>query len=109
MRLLSAFILVCVLSPEIALGAQGFLSGNQLYERCVADMNTVANSYCIGYVAGIADVLSASKITCASDGVTVGQVTDIVVKYLRDHPEKRHYAAQDQVGTALMQAFPCQR
>jgi hypothetical protein len=104
-RPLSVFVLVCVLSPEIALGQDGFLSGNELYQKCTAE--AVGKSYCVGYVTGIADVMQISKSLCVPDGVTVGQMVDVIVKYLRDHPEKRHYSVAAATFNTLSQTFPC--
>lgn len=41
-------------------------------------------------------------------GITVGQLQQIVVKFLSDHPEKLHEAADPLVLAALTQAFPSQ-
>ncbi len=41
------------------------------------------------------------------DGVTNGQVRDVVVKYLKDHPEERHFLASILAVKALSKAFPC--
>jgi hypothetical protein len=34
---------------------------------------------------------------------------ELVTKYLREHPEERHYTAQSDVLAALAEAFPCKR
>ncbi len=44
---------------------------------------------------------------CVPDEVTVGQITKVVVKYLKDHPEKLHLGAGLLTMTALKDAFPC--
>ena len=36
-----------------------------------------------------------------------GQVGDVVIKYLTDHPEQRRHAAAALVFSALKGAFPC--
>ncbi len=48
--------------------------------------------------------LAAGPILTPS-GVTVGQMTDIVVQYLKAHPEQRHFVASDLVYIALKIAF----
>jgi Rap1a immunity proteins len=40
--------------------------------------------------------------------MTAGQAVDVVRKMLREHPERRHYAATELVASALAQAFPCE-
>ena len=39
------------------------------------------------------------------EGVTVGQLCDVVGKYLEDHPEELHERAQYLVARALRLAF----
>jgi hypothetical protein len=104
-------VFLCVLSPAIALGQGGFafISGNTLYERCVPGASDTANSFCIGYVTGVADVLMQLHTVCLPSGVEIGQLVDVVTKHLRDHPEVRHYQANNEIGIVLGTTFPCQR
>lgn len=44
---------------------------------------------------------------CYPDGVTHGQVTDIVRQHLVDSPAERHRSATYLIGSALVKAFPC--
>jgi Rap1a immunity proteins len=37
------------------------------------------------------------------------QVTDLVVGYLRDHPDARQYVVAQEVTLALVKAFPCKK
>jgi hypothetical protein len=62
---------------------------------------------CLGYVAGVSDALEEVNQICPPKGVNVRQIIDLIVKYLSDHPEKRHYDAASEAGLALMDAFPC--
>ncbi len=62
----------------------------------------------MGYTIGVAD--SNSFLICAPGGpggVTQGQFTDIVKKYLNDNPAQLHRDADVLVLDALTQAFPC--
>ncbi len=45
--------------------------------------------------------------SCIPENVTNGQVSDVVIKYLRDHPEERHILAAILVVKAMAEAFPC--
>jgi len=56
--------------------------------------------FCLGYLKGIVDSLvnGAVPLMCRNDSadrITFGQMRDIVLKYLRDHPENRHCGAID--------------
>jgi hypothetical protein len=67
-----------------------------------------------GYVAGVNDshnffVASCSlpaRSFCTPTQVTVGQVTDVVCKYLADNPQHRHYGGALLVVHAIAEAFP---
>lgn len=45
--------------------------------------------------------------TCIPDEASVGQLARVVVKWLRDHPEKLHELKSFLVMEALKEAFPC--
>jgi hypothetical protein len=63
--------------------------------------------YCAGYVAGIADALVRTGHACVPAEVTVQQAVDVVMTYLRNHPEQRQYPAWYVGRTALGLRFPC--
>jgi hypothetical protein len=44
---------------------------------------------------------------CVPDGVSAGQLVEVVKKWLREHPENWHYGADSLVAAALQEAFPC--
>lgn len=55
-----------------------------------------------GFVAG-----AISPHDCLPDGVKLGQLVAVVNKYVRAHPEDRHYSASSLVRRAVDIAFPC--
>ena len=84
-----------------------FKTGNQLYEVCTADSASLKMITCLGYVAGLSDMLQDMKKTCAPRDVTQAQTRDVIVTYFRAHPEVRHNTASGEGAHALMNAFPC--
>ena len=88
----------------------GFYSGNQLFDYCEGAAKDKA--HCIGYTTGIVDALASGPIygweACVPEKVSQAQVRDIVVKYLQDNPQDRHYSAAAIAAKALSIAFPCQ-
>jgi hypothetical protein len=46
-------------------------------------------------------------IICIGEHVSVRQIADVVVQYLREHPGRRDMDADDLTATALALAFPC--
>ena len=95
---------VFALSQERTTGAFG--TGNMLYETCGA--HDIGNEkYCLAYAVGATDAFAWDGKVCPPRQVTEQQVRDIVVGYLRDHPELRHYSAPSIASRALEEAFPC--
>ena len=106
-----------VLAPAPAQEAKvsAFRNGNELYEGCTSN-NQAKQAYCLGYVAGVIDLQRDAQSTdpaliaiklCVPRGVTLKQVADVVVDYLRRNPKSRHNTAASLVELALMRAWPC--
>jgi hypothetical protein len=109
--LLSGLLIVC--GAAVAQDTRGyFMDGNNLYSQLNDKHLELAVG---GYVTGIIDTvtnLTESKaltisLFCVPTQATIRQVTDVVKKYLADHPENRHFAASSVVMVALGEAFPC--
>jgi hypothetical protein len=80
-------------------------SGNTLMQKCVTN-----RSECMTYVTGVSDALQDMGIQiCLPSHVYSGQLTDITLQYLNDHPAKRHYTASSEILLALVGAFPCSK
>lgn len=110
MRVLIGLTGLCIATASHA----GFDSGNRLYEDC-ASTNYFNRGYCGGYIVGIVDTLEAMQASgmlpksalCIPEGATKGQLTDIVRKYLEEHPGQRHRDSGSLVPEALNDAFSC--
>lgn len=63
----------------------------------------------VGYVDGIADAAVGLGYTCYPAGVAQAQVREVVLKYLRDHPERLSEPARLLVLNGLFEAYPCKR
>jgi hypothetical protein len=115
-RLLILSILLASLATE---AKAGFEDGNELYSDCTSP-EELHYGVCAGYVKGVADagdheaplldmrggVISGFR-WCLIHGITVRQSVDVVVRYLRDNPQKRYMGAAGLVAEALSQAWPC--
>lgn len=109
LRGLSLLIALLVMSsPSNA----GFDTGNQLWDACQNREDAMNTVRCVGYVRGAVDALtfaaSTSDLFCLRNGVTAGQVRDVVVNHLAQHPQDRDRGATILVLNALVDAFPCQ-
>ena len=94
--------------PGESLSVKGYYDGNTLLDLCRRDDNL-----CIAYVVGATDgQLSAvvgtgrTRPYCIPMDSTSGQVKDVVVKFLNDHPEERHLLGSVLIAEALSQAWP---
>ena len=83
-----------------------FLDGNYLWEVCESE-NHEDRAHCMGVILGFTDALSEHDLICLEGAVTRQQVRDIFVKYLRVHPEIRHYRAYITARNAFIEVWPC--
>ncbi|MGC2464984.1 MAG: Rap1a/Tai family immunity protein [Candidatus Acidiferrum sp.] len=88
-------------------------TGNDLLESCESTGH-FEQAFCFGYITGVTDTDAMDgaafpdrRRSCVAENVSNGQVKDVVVKYLRDHPEERHLLAAILIVKAMSQAFPC--
>jgi hypothetical protein len=110
-------IFLSLISPASLAGEQGIivsgLKGHDLLRLCTSHTGSSELNFCFGYIEGIRDglvwlaVAQKSKPSVAiPEKVTKEQLTDAIVKYLNEHPERRDRAAGLLVLIALKQAFP---
>jgi Rap1a immunity proteins len=94
---------VSVFSQELY-GA--FRSGNDLYYKCIDQEGDIfGQGYCAGYMVGAADAFTYDGTLCLPPSVTEGQLEELVLTYVRAHPETRRYAGSSIVRRVL--EFPC--
>lgn len=109
MQKLFALLLLSISAP-----AWAATDGNLLYEQCnrtVQSNNdliplTACNNYIVGVVDGYRMSKEGYEWLQIPEGVKGQQLQDIVLKYLKDNPEKRHWAAVILVMNAVNAAFP---
>jgi hypothetical protein len=103
-------LLAMALSLTTNVATAGFTDGNELYQWMLEDENPNGSSFKSGlfkgYVNGVVD-LGDNILFCTTTGVTRGQFTAVVAKYLKNNPEKWNTSADSIVVEALKEAFPC--
>lgn len=96
-----------------------FNTGNTLLRHCQG--NGVDQDYCIGYIVGVVDLIGALQGSSDKDGanfwkyhavclpshVEAGQIKDVVVKYLVEHPEHRDQPAAQLIIITLIATWGC--
>lgn len=105
-----AIVIVCLLPCE---ASADFVDGNKLLSFCSPD-----NSVAAGYVAGIVDaanwdvevkVVEDVPKFCLRSNVTIGQLTEIVCRKLKDRSDVRDMPAAIFVRLVLRDVFPCKQ
>jgi hypothetical protein len=106
-RELFKFMAMAVVALRFNAANAAFETGNRLLGYCTTSAPGPAEMVCLGYVEGVADDMEAKRMICLPAHVTTGQLEDIVVRYLREHPESRHLVASELIAGALLETFPC--
>ena len=113
MWLLRSTVLVAALiaAPYAALGQENYFSGNRLLAWCTS-FDPGKRNLCLGYIYGVAHALEGhvpDYRACIPREATFDQVADVALKWLEEHPQRRHYSAFSLAVQALDEAFPCKK
>jgi hypothetical protein len=106
--------------------------GNSLLRKCslavrifdgdgekLSSTDAVDGSFCTGYILGSHDTdyavqmieehdkITVMKHACVPSDASTAKVVRVVVKYLRDNPERLHMPASILVIDAVRSSFPC--
>jgi len=100
-------------------------SGNAFLTQCelVLDRSSMKEKgdpvdagECFGYVVGVNhgvrmayDIVGQPQPYCLPDGVTHGQMMRVLIKFIKDHPEKAHQPTVGLEIESFMDAFPCKQ
>jgi|SRR5215467_6927235 len=119
----ASFFLLCTSSAFARPQSEG--SGNDILSKCQTAMRIIDEqresgigsgvgdaSWCIGWVTAVVETnLLRTKTDpvhfCAPKEMQIGQAVRVIVKYLRDHPERLHERGIILALTALQDGFPC--
>jgi hypothetical protein len=85
-------------------------TGNTWFEACKANQ-----AICATYIWGLVDgdnfqaqIRSSKPALCIKPGMSFGQLSDVLMKYLQDHPEERHEDFRNLTLKALVPVLSCQ-
>jgi hypothetical protein len=102
-----------------------FVDGNEVLKKCTPLLTSfdsgkngdlfalIDGMYCTGWIAGIRDLnslyegLVKQPLFCQQEGISNAQFIRIVLKYLREHPEKLDQPAIVLTAQAMQVALPC--
>jgi hypothetical protein len=86
-------------------------TGNDLLKDCTStdkDSADALHLYCTGIIMGYYEMLTALKAKCGDDSKkTAGQIKDVVLKYLKEHPAEHSEPAAGASAIAIIEAFHC--
>lgn len=89
-------------------------TGNKILSDCDTNSGAWSAGACFGRIVAvlntfdlITETSGKSPIICARPNVTNGQMVDIVVAWLKRHPEKRDLDYTVVTIAAAVDAFPC--
>ncbi len=110
-RRIATAIAIAVALIAVRDAGAGFQSGSDLLQHC-GDVSDSGYGLCLGYVEGVVDGMEADRAThhlppCIREGVGAAQVHNVVIQYLRDHPEARDQTASLLVVIAVTGAWRC--
>jgi hypothetical protein len=102
---MKTFIAMCLTALLSTAHAQ-FINGNQLH----ADFNGSASdkAFALGYVSGVVDSFD-EELFCVPVKAELGQLRDIVRKFVASNPKERHRHAGALVVFSLATEFPCKK
>jgi hypothetical protein len=110
---LALVVAVCVTRPA---ATEDVARGNNFYTLCSDAVGPTADRLvCLAYVKGLYDMAgylqppSKAGLVCAPDAVTMDQYLDILLKYLRDNPERRQALTAELMWEAVSKVYPCAR
>jgi hypothetical protein len=104
----------CARAQENWLNFEG--SGNAFLAACTGEGHNVhVEAMCFAYIDGVMDGLTLAKIKPDGSGVdyclprtaTRQQIFDVVVKWIKEHPEDRDILASALIKRAVIKTFPC--
>ena len=106
-------IIACglALASSTAFAQVGFHSGGSLLASCE---DPALRPECTQYIAGVADAhgydlsrFGSPRDFCTPEDITIEELERIVVKWLKDHPEKLRVTAANLVLLAFVDEFKC--
>jgi hypothetical protein len=106
-----------ILSMSVSVEA---ITGNKLIEYCESygvEKKTPTgfqkSAWCTGYILGVVSGMIyldfKNQFCIPSKNVTNEQITKVVIKYLKENPQRLHEIYTSLIFTAISEAFPCKQ
>jgi hypothetical protein len=83
------------------------VKGATLLQNCTGPSTLACDAYVDGFGDAIEAEGKASAVACIPPSVTGTELRDVLVKFLKDHPEHQHEKASKLAKQAFGKAYPC--
>jgi hypothetical protein len=109
-------LLPVVLFLSVSVWGQGaFQNGEKMAKHCTVDQRSAfEDGVCMGYIISVVDTLAwtvaleALEVPyCLPEGVAPEQLKEVVIKYLKENPERLKFASPPLIVAAFTEAYPC--
>ncbi len=117
MKLITQLIIIILLTFTVVPDKAIAETGNELLEMCDIELTKDSSvsefqdtAFCHGYIVGAYEgmkYMAKQKVWCRPEGVTFGQIKKVVIKYLKENPQRLHELYVELVLSAMREAFPC--
>jgi hypothetical protein len=109
MTRIAVLIAACLLATAAHAQSVSKVKGVTLMKACTGASTTV----CDAYVDGIRDTIEAegkaAALACIPVATTGNELRDVLVHYLKNHPEDEHVDAANIFPKAFSKAYPCNK
>ncbi len=114
----AAALASCLCLALLPVDARGSQTGQDFLELCSGG-ESWTEGYCTGYVTGAGELIDGlllekdlkpaldGKAFCLPEDLRKGEVRNLVLDYLRAHPEVRDKQMTSITWAALIETFPC--
>lgn len=98
-------ITAVLLAASVSANASWF-TGNDLHKHFSG--GDYQQGFALGMVVGVASTWDGN-LFCIPQGVTPGQMQDVVRQFIRAKPQDRHESAEIIIAAALINAYRCEK
>jgi len=103
MKMTIVLLVALLFLPTLSIA--DYNSGNDIMDLW-NDKYREGNSMVRGYFAGVQDAYNGNYF-CVPPKVTMGQAAEIIIKYMKENPDKWHEAGKILIIDAIRNAFSC--
>lgn len=117
-RMLSYLVAMAAFGLFSAKADAGFYTGKELYDVCTTERTSktyVEKTFeCVAYITGAVDAFNTTREvnklkSCIPADVTISELKDVTVDFLRNNPVDRSTSASTLVFAATRKAWPCSK